>query len=292
MPITRFSIAKPDILSFFDALHKSVFKRADLDQILSENREFWRLAKNTTVFEFIEFLAFHGKLKEVRFEFPNRNELRYYWEKATDLEIIQSLRPESYFTHFTALALNQLTNQIPKTIFLNSEQAPKDYGTAEIDLKQDRIDYAFRNRCRVSKTVADFKDKRVCLVNGKYTGQKSVIDIEDQGVFVKTTDIERTLIDCTVRPIYSGGVHSVLQAFRAARDRVSINKLTATLESLNYIYPYHQAIGFYLERAGNYSQNQIRLLNKFKKNIDFYLDYAIKEREFSAKWRINYPKGM
>lgn len=292
MAITRFSIAKPDIVSFFDNLTQRVFRRTEIDAILAGERNFWRLANNTTVFEFIEFLAFNGKLKEVRFEFPTRNEIRYYWQTATDYEIIQSLRQKSYFTHFTALSLNALTTELPKTIYLNWEQPHKENSIEQRELAQERIDYAFRRTCRISKTVAELNDRRICLLNGKFTNQKGVHDIQEQDTTLRTTDIERTLIDSAVRPIYAGGVQTVLEAYRAAQDRVSINKLCATLQSLNYIYPYHQAIGFYLERAGNYSEKQIQLLARIEKKFDFYLDYKIKEKKYSTRWKLYFPKGM
>ena len=106
------------------------------------------------------------------------------------------------------------------------------------------------------------------------------------------TDIERTLIDITVRPIYSGGVYEVLTAFRNAAKRVSINKLVARLKMLDYIYPYQQAIGFYLEKASNYREAQIELMMGFDFTCDFYLDHEMGEVEYSKKWKLYYPKNF
>ncbi len=65
------------------------------------------------------------------------------------------------------------------------------------------------------------------------------------------TSLERTLIDITVRPNYAGGAFAVLDAYRQAIERnlISSNKLVVVFNSIPFIYPYHQAIGFYLERA-------------------------------------------
>jgi predicted transcriptional regulator of viral defense system len=103
--------------------------------------------------------------------------------------------------------------------------------------------------------------------------------------------VERTLIDITVRPVYSGGVFEVLKAFERAKEEVSINKLLGFLNQLNYIYPYHQAIGFYLTKAG-YKESQIKMVKELGINYDFYLDYQIKDPDFSEEWRIYYPKGL
>jgi hypothetical protein len=292
MKQTRLTIAFNDINEYFKNTGLRIFKRSDIDLILSKQRQFWRLAENTTTGKFIEFLKEKKVIQEYKFEFPGRKEVRYVWEnQAIDLEIINSVRPNSYFTHFTAMYLHGLTLQEPKMIYLNYEQPEKRF--RDTDLAQERIDYAFRSGCRTSNNIADFGDRRICLLNGKYTGHKGIIDYEiETGHIVKTTNIERTLIDITVRPVYSGGVHSVLEAYRMAGDRLSVNKLSATLASLKYIYPYHQAIGFYLERAGVFTEKQLALIDKFDKNIDFYLVHQIREKEYSKRWKIYYPKGL
>ena len=71
----------------------------------------------------------------------------------------------------------------------------------------------------------------------------------------------------------------------------SVNKMISYLKRLEFIYPYHQAIGFYLERAG-YTNTQLSLVEKIEKKYDFYLDYGMKETDYSKKWRLFYPKGF
>jgi predicted transcriptional regulator of viral defense system len=105
------------------------------------------------------------------------------------------------------------------------------------------------------------------------------------------TDLERTLIDIAIRPAYSGGVFEVLQAFESARDIVDVVKMNEYLVKLNYIYPYHQLIGFYMERAGY----NIEIVDDVFYNdivYDFYLTYNMSNKEFDTKWKIYFPKGF
>ena len=127
----------------------------------------------------------------------------------------------------------------------------------------------------------------------KHTGDLGVIETTGPGgETVRVTNLERTLIDVTVRPFYAGGVFEVLKGFRTALDRISVNKLSATLRKLDYVYPYHQAIGFYLERAGLAKTSAIKLLRRFEMRYDFYLDHQIGDRAYSDRWRIFFPKGL
>lgn len=58
------------------------------------------------------------------------------------------------------------------------------------------------------------------------TGRRGVITYRRSNKLIYgVTGPERTLIDITVRPFYSGGPKAVLEAYRQAKDVVSIQKL-------------------------------------------------------------------
>lgn len=280
-----------DIIDFFGNQTQKVFKRSEIEKIFRENIDSWRIKKSTKIDNFIEYLLDETDLKEIRLEFPYRNEVRYLWGDVSIYEIVLSLKTKSYLTHYTAIYHHGLTDQIPKIIYLNFEQ-PMKY-QRNVILEQERIDTAFKRLVRKSKNIAKLNDYLITILNGKYTGQLGVIEIEGpHNETIRVTNVERTLIDITVRPAYSGGAYEVLNAFRLAKNRASINKLTAMLKKLNYIYPYHQAIGFYLDRAGVYKESQVNLLRKFEMKYDFYLTHNMRDMNYSREWRLYFPKGL
>jgi predicted transcriptional regulator of viral defense system len=289
----RIQIAKPDIVRYFDELPTKVLKLSDIAGILSEQRDFWRLTQKTTSGVFIKFLTQYGKLRRLDFPFPYREEHRYTWGEVPLLEVLLTLKKNAYFTHYTAMRMHGLTEQVPKTIYLNHEQPPHAQSS---ELEQERIDVAFSRPARVSNNVIDYGDVRICLINGMNTKLLGVVDEQvtydgTRPIRVRLTNIERTLIDITVRPIYAGGVAEVLKAFGLAKERVSVNKLAATLQKLSYVYPYHQAIGFYLERAG-YKPSSLELLRRSPMEFDFYLANQMGQTEYIKEWRLHVPKGF
>jgi predicted transcriptional regulator of viral defense system len=289
-PRSRLSIAKNDIVKLFEESSKRVFARADLEQVLGDNRGFWRLAQTTNTHQFVEFLLKNSKMQRHKFDLPHRPTDRYSWGEVPTYEIVQSLRPTGYFTHLTAIYLHGLTEQIPKTIYLNYEQQASGGGGT---LTQPALDRAFKSACRVSKNVTIFREQQICVVNGQNTGQLGVTNIETaDGSELRVSDVERTLIDATVRPVYAGGMFQVAEAFATARDRVSINRLVAYLRKLNFTYPYHQAIGYLLQRTGLYSEAQLDMLRQFEMEFDFYLTHAMKEMDYAPNWRLFVPKGF
>lgn len=288
---TRLQVAKADIAKVLDETGQSVFWPSDISQLLEQNRAFWRLAQNTTTAKFLSFLLENTDLRLEYLEPLNHANVsgitRYVWKEASAYEVALSMKRDAYLSHGTAMFVHGLSEQIPSRIHVNSEQRPKP-GSGH--LSQEGIDRAFAGKQRESRFIFKFDDSQAVLLWGKNTDQLEVIDMEFSGTKLRVTGLERTLIDIAVRPSYAGGVFQVLAAYRSAKDRVSVGTLLATLKKIGYVYPYHQAIGFYMQRAG-YTKRQYNRL-RTNLNYDFYLGYGLKDKEYDPDWRLFFPKSL
>jgi hypothetical protein len=292
---SRLQVAKEDIAKYFNRLPGRVFKPSELDQILSEQRQFWRLAATTNTEKFIAFLKDDLDLSAVHFDFPARQETCFVWGKVSDLELMSQLKKGVYFSHYTAMSTHGLTLQKPTAVYLTSERAASPL--QEKTLTQEAIDRVFANPPRITASVCTFKTYQVHLINGTHTrqlgvAQKDMTAEDGTKVRARVTDLERTLIDCAVRPAYAGGVFEVAKAFENAREKnVSINKLAATLSKLSFTYPFHQVIGYYLERAG-YDAHKLDLLRDNPMEFDFYLSHNMGATRYVKDWRLQVPQGL
>jgi len=292
----RFSVVLPQIIKELKSTNISVFDERALNDVFENNKDKWRLPLRMTVKDFISSLIKENFLSYILFEFnglPKRS--LFYVGEVSVYEISAAIFPKSYLSHYSAISLWGLSEQIPKTIYITQEQSNSPVKSKPVTLEQENIDKAFGKPQRESETFDTFQDYKLIFLRGKHTKDLGVENFSKDGINpVKVTDIERTLIDIAVRPAYSGGVLEVLKAFRLAKEQgnVSVNKLSGYLNRMNFIYPYHQAIGFYLEAAGNYSFSQIDIFRNKPKDFNFYLAYEMQDMAYSEQWKLYYPKGL
>lgn len=284
---SRFIISESSIKKFFLEKGK-VYSEGDLKDILEHKRAQWNLPSSMTLQKFIDKLTERKILvmREVIFSGYYPNKTRYLSKNASVFNLALSLASKAYLSHYTAAFLLGLTTQVPKKIYLTSEQSSK-VRSSKINLFQKDIDSAFKKPQRKSNAVGTFESYSIILHNGMHTNKLGVFS--NNGLI--HTNIERTLIDLTVRPEYGGGVSRVLEIFENSIEKLSINKLKATLDKLNFIYPYHQAIGFYLEKAG-LDEKRLAIFLEYEKPNNFYLTYEMKQMKYNDKWKIFYPNGM
>ena len=288
-------MAKGQVLRFFELSKKRVFTGDELATILQDNRDVWRLPQRMTGGKFIDFLRENGALREVRFSLQDASPdekptfVRYAWGESSPLHLALSLRKHSFLSHSSAAFVLGLSDIVPRRIFVNFEQTPKpsDRGS----LSQKGIDAAFRRPQRQSSQIFQFEDHSVMILNGKHSGRFEVGEVKWLDEILISSKLERTLIDLTVRPVYGGGVPQVLEAFRRARETASTMKILAVLKRLDYVYPYHQSVGFYMERAG-FKPTQYERLKEPGLEFDFYLSYDMRETEYNSDWRVFFPKGL
>lgn len=284
---SRFVVAESSIKAFFRDGTRKVYSKELLSEVLEQKRTLWNLPLSMYTDKFIERLLNSEIVskREIIFSGTYLKKERYLISDASVFQVALSLVNKSYLSHYTAVYLHGLTNQIPKTIYISFEQSKKN--NVDRELEQSAIDSAFSRPQRKSSTTTIYEGYTFLLHNGMYSNRSGVFSLNDLPV----TNIERTLIDIAVRPGYAGGVDSVLDIYRRAIDKISINKLIATLDKLNFIYPYHQTIGFYLQKAG-FNDDKLEVLRQKKILFDFYLTYEISEKEYNTTWKIYHPKGM
>jgi len=288
--LIRETLPKSAIAAVLDDQSRRVFGTRDLTTLLREHRNDWRFGFGQK--EFFDYLRqeLHVRETVLRGKTHQQRLLRYLWRDPTPLEVAASMRSTAYLCHNSAAYLHGLTGDYPAPIYVNCEQSEKP--KPEGKLTQEAIDRAFQRKQRQSSFAFDYAGHQIVLLSGKHTGNLEVDDYPAQGRYmVRATAIERTLIDLTVRPIYAGGVENVLAAYSRAKGQMSVRKLAATLEALDYVYPFHQAIGFYLQRAG-YSERNYRHFKRMGMRFDFHLAHNLRSKQFDEDWRLFHPKGM
>jgi len=284
------NVARIAIISLFAEAQQKIYSQAMLAQILRANRSKWKLAASIRLADFIALLEKHELKQQILSAEPyDRKIVRYSWGKVTPYELALSITERAYLSHATAAALHGLIKLPRNEIYLNLEQSPKPAGGGS--LTQESIDRAFAAKQRRSNLVYKNGRTSVTIIAGKNTNRLGVERLICQFENIWATNLERTLVDMVVRPAYAGGPSQLIKAYRGARDKVSVNKLVAVLKQLQYVYPYHQPIGFLMERAG-YSEDHLTQLRALGLDFDFYLTHGMQETNYSETWRLFYPQGL
>ena len=287
---TKLEKAKGSLHSYLESVRGGVFTDSDLSRALLVHREDWGLPTRLTITAFIAYLVDEVGLRRVELRSEDYRPMeRFVWGQFSPYLLALSLRPRMYLTHGTAVLLHGLNDQLPKTIYANQEQSAKPRGG---DLTQTRLTLAFSRRQRTSKYVYSFDGFRVVLLSGKHTDGLGVVRLKGpQRELLQATGLARTLIDIVVRPAYAGGVVQVLEAYRGARGKVEAAEIVRLLRKLDYVYPYHQAIGFLMERA-SYPASECEKLRRLGTSFDFYLTHGMKKMSRDEKWRLFFPEGF
>jgi hypothetical protein len=101
---------------------QEVFMLADMKKILDKGKFLLGLSAAIKAKELVSFLEEHGVISAIEVEMPGGEEVRRFrTERATAYELALSLKKNSYLSHYSAVFLHGLTDNVPKTIYTNTE---------------------------------------------------------------------------------------------------------------------------------------------------------------------------
>ena len=275
----------------------SSFSRISMIETLKDLQAENIVSNRLSYTKFIEQLE-SEMITSVLIELPKGDVTRRYVlsdsPKLNPIEIALSLNPGSHVSHGSALNLHFFQETSSENIYITKEQSVKpDYSSP---LNQERIDYAFSRKMRSTNQIATFsykqKEYRVYLLNGKNSKNAGVKFIDtnlfSKGV-VMATSLERTLIDCIVRPSYAGGYETIIKALNEAKKKniyIDQKKIIELLKKINLKYPYQNPLGYYLKKTGH-PYDEIK--NEVNRDVTFYLDYEIKDKNKNEEFSLYVP---
>lgn len=291
MTKSKMAMRKERIAETLEQAETPLLRRDDLRIVLDSNRDDWELPSSVTLTLYLRFLENEEIVEKIELGFPSRQVTLYAVRKFSKYDLALAAAPRAYFSHITAMYIHSLTEDESSTVYINQEQRPK--AKSKQKLSQGRIDAALSNNPRISTNIAEYEGMSICLLNGMNTARLGVVSHQaEPGVTYAVTGPERTLIDIAVRPFYSGGSSVVVEAYRRAAPSITVQDLKSILAEIDYTYPYHQAVGFYLERSGAYQESDLSLIESFGIKHRFYLEYAMSDPSYSERWQIYFPKEI
>lgn len=289
--LTKLAENLPKIKAEIEKLPERIYKLDEVQRLLEKFRMKHLVANLTTFYDFVDTLEKEHLLKEIVLS-KHPLIVRYAKGEVNILALATSIGTNTHISHYTALVLHKLIEAKElDPIYVTREQAPKTIMNSREDLEQEAVDKAFSGKQRPSRITYDWKGYSINLLRGKNSDQLGTIPFRYLKEKILITDIERTLIDCAVRPGYAGGIRNVVEAYKAAKNKIHGGKLYHYLTELDFIYPYHQSIGFLLEYA-NYPDETINLFKQLPRRINFYLDYEMEKKVIDNKWNLYVPAQL
>lgn len=288
---------------FSDIIKKQLKKHFAIPLRLSQLEEhanhIIEITKYKSVNSFLTSLQNEDILAAYVLGAKNRKSITLYCSQSLNnlppYAVAKAMFPDGYFCNLSSIYYHSLTNQVPSSIYICHETIsaiPKRYNS---NINNSAIRSAFIKPHRYTNHVFELNQHEIIVVDRARHSGHGVINAHALAVLPehsRITCIERALIDAVVSPHYNGGIVSVYAYFKSAHQRINLTKLIEIYRQLEFIYPYSQAIGFFLEKAGM-SKQASTFHKEFPPTYTFFIDHDAKSSwHYDEKWKLYYPVGL
>jgi hypothetical protein len=196
-------------------------------------------------------------------------------------------------SHYSALYFNGLIDQRPTVHYLSHDILERRKKVPQ-NIDSLVVKQSFMKSARITSNFGTYENINYFFIDRlkqtKGVVEKSNVSDEVEYKFY-LTNVERTLVDSIIAPHYSGGLLTVIKAFKVADIRLEIMK--EVYDSLNLVYPYWQNIGFIFKLIGS-KDNEKKWKSFFPNTeMEFYVDHRYRSNwELDPDWKTYYPPGL
>jgi hypothetical protein len=183
---------------------------------------------------------------------------------------------------FTSLNIQGLSNYRNNFVFISKERKERNNFASRI-LTQDAIDKAFASSPRRTKAHDVINGYNVVSLESNNTGSIGIIDYNGY----KVSSINRALVEIISNIHYFVSPDNVISEFKAIKDKLNINEIFKIIEKFDFIYPYYQLAGYYLEKIG-FTKNELIKFYSKKSELIFYTIKNKEEYKLDTYWNIKY----
>ncbi|MCG3680045.1 hypothetical protein [Aliarcobacter butzleri] len=261
---------------------KRFFSINDITSILDELKEKNLVSNSLTQNDFYLKLLNDGLVAHT-ITIRDIEKIRYTLNKEFNIyDFVYSLEKNGFFSMFTSLNIQGLTNFRDNFIFISKERRKRVNFNSK-DITQEAIDKAFTNKPRRTKAHDTIYNYNVVILESNNTQEIGIIKYKDY----KISSINRAFVEIISNIQYSKTPDDVIYEFKNLKDKLDINEIFNIIEKFDFVYPYYQLAGYYLEKIGYLKEELSKFVNK-KTDLIFY---TIKNKEkytLDEYWGIKY----
>jgi len=281
----------------FTALLKAPQRQSALSRYAPELMEGTRYC---SVPAFIGALKEEGILRAHVLKAKNNKTVTIYSSAALEAlnpyELAAKMFPEGYFCNLSSIYFHSLTNQIPKTIYLCHETISGSRKAQADGITNALLRSVFIKKHRRTSYVFTVHDCEIVVVDRNKNSDYGVSTVHGHTALLpnssRFTSVERALIDAIVSPQYNGGIVSVYTYFKKARQKIDGKRLMEIYRKLDFVYPYAQVLGFFLDSIG-LQKLATEIFNTYPPQHKFFVDRNAKASwNYDEKWKLYYPNGL
>jgi len=215
--------------------------------------------------------------------FRNIQKIRYTLDKEFNIyDFACSLENKSFFPMFTSLNIQGLSNYRSNFVFISRERKERNNFTSR-SLTQDAIDKAFSSNPRRTKAHDVINGYNLVSLESNNTEGIGIINYKGYRV----SSINRAFVEIISNIHYFISPNNIINEFKIIKNKLDIDEILKIIEKFDFVYPYYQLAGYYLEEIG-FTKNELFKFYSKKSDLIFYTVKNKEKYEFNEYWNIKY----